>query len=329
MVETKEHAKESATKGKAIPKRMLKVSFTGKEMLEGRVFDTTDANVAKENNLFDEKRAYKPLVIILGEKELLPLVEEQLYDLKAGEEKSVKLMPKDGFGERQSDLVRVVPLKSFIDQKINPAPGLLFRAGDYFGKVQSVSGGRVRVDFNHPLAGRELEYEIKLEGEVTDKKEIAERLFEKYYSFVPGAEKEVNENKLLVSMHPETIKNLEKINASIKKLGEEFGVIVEFKGNEKLQKIPSPEHVHGHEHEESGDPEDEEGNHGQAEGHGHSHEEHGHSHEEHGHDHEIADEKTKKSFNRTLDEIRQEKKPALKTETTSSASTIIQRPKKK
>ncbi|HNV00846.1 MAG TPA: FKBP-type peptidyl-prolyl cis-trans isomerase [archaeon] len=210
-------------------KRILKVTFNGKELLEGRVFDTTSAEIAKQNNMFDEKRKYGPLSIITGEHELLPLVEKELLTMKVGEVRKVKMTPKESFGERNNDLVRVTPIKIFHDQKINPIPGLVISVGNAYGRVQSVSGGRVRVDFNHALAGREIEYEVKIENEITDKKEIAEIIFEKYYSFVPGSKKEIKENKLIVELTNDTLKNLEKINASITRLGKEFGIELEFK----------------------------------------------------------------------------------------------------
>jgi len=210
-------------------KRMLLVNFSGKELLEGRIFDTTSAEEAKANGILEEKRNYGPLTIITGEKELLSLVEAELEKMKVGEKRIVKLGPKDAFGERDARLIRVVPLRVFHDQKMNPIPGLIIRAGNAVGKVQSVSGGRVRVDFNHPLAGRELEYGIKVEKEITGKKEVAEELFKKYYSFVPGAKKEIpSDGKLVIALEEKTLKNLENINKAVQGLGKNFGVEVEF-----------------------------------------------------------------------------------------------------
>lgn len=228
-------AKTSETKTKE-NKRVLKVTFNGKELLEGRIFDTTSAEIAKQNNVFDEKRKYGPLSIITGEHELLPLVEKELLTMKVGEVRKVKMTPKEAFGERNNDLVRITPIKIFHDQKINPIPGLVISVGNAYGRVQSVSGGRVRVDFNHALAGREIEYEITIEKELTDKKEIAEVIFEKYYSFIPGAKKEIKENKLIVELSSETIKNLEKINTSITRLSKDFGVELEIKAILKKNK---------------------------------------------------------------------------------------------
>lgn len=230
MVENKDSkATNNLNESTKEKKKVFLVSFNGKELLEDKIFDTTDAEIAKKFGLFNQKRKYGPLAIILGEHELLPLVEKELVDMKSGEEKTVKLSVKEAFGERKANLVRVVPLKVFLDQKINPIPGLVITIGNAYGKVQSISGGRVRVDFNHSLAGREIEYKVKVEKEITDKNELAGLMFDKYYSFVPGATKEVTEGKVTIGLDKDTLKNLEKINESMTRLAKELGVEIAFK----------------------------------------------------------------------------------------------------
>ncbi|MCX6803224.1 MAG: FKBP-type peptidyl-prolyl cis-trans isomerase, partial [Candidatus Diapherotrites archaeon] len=209
-------------------KKMIRVTFTGKELLGGAVFDTTDENTAKNAGIFDQGRKYSPLTIITGENELLPLVEKELERMKEGEEKLLKLLSKDAFGERQSDLVRVVPLQNFHDQKINPYPGLVLRIGKALGKIQSVGSGRVRIDFNHPLAGRDVEYNIKHEKEFKDKKEVSEQIFEKYFSIIPGSKKEIKEDELTITLEGNAFKNLTKITEAVKRLALEFGIKAEF-----------------------------------------------------------------------------------------------------
>jgi len=210
-------------------RRMLRVNFTGKEMLEGKIFDTTSEKIAKEFGLFDPKRKYAPLTIIIGEKELLPLVEAELANMNEGEEKTVALAPKDSFGERVADLVRVVPLKIFQDQKINPVPGLMINTGKLYGKVQSVSGGRVRVDFNHPFSGRDILYTVKVEKEITAKKEVLDELYDKYYSLLPGVTKEMKGETLTVLLPGRFFSNLVSINESVKGIAKSFGANIEFK----------------------------------------------------------------------------------------------------
>jgi len=318
-------------------KRVIKVSFNGKELLESRVFDTTDAEVAKKNGTFDPKRKYGPLTIITGEHELLPLIEKELEQMKVGEKREVKLTAKESFGERKADLVRVVPVKLFHDQKMKPVPGLVISAGNAYGKVQSISGGRVRVDFNHPLAGRDVEYEVKIEEEIIDKKARAETLFDKYYAFVPSSKKELVGEKLIVGLGKDTLKNLEKINESITRLGKDLGVEVEFKeiaekekakeGNvekevakEAEEKVAEEkenvlikneaeeERVHEQVHE-CHDPNCSH-NHGEEEG-------------------EVIEKTQAKSINKVADELKKVTKSGTETTITRDFASTIQRPKKK
>lgn len=215
-------------------KRMISIRFTGKELFNNTIFDTTEESVAKENKIFDQNKKYSPLTIITGEKEMLPIVEKEIEEMKEGEERTIKLLAKDAFGERKNNLIRVVPLKNFVEQKINPFPGLIVRIGNAFGKVQSVGSGRVRIDFNHPLAGRDVEYKVKLEKEFVDKKEISEQLYSKYYERIPGTKKEISEDTLTITLEGEAFKNLAKINEVIKKLALELGVKLEIKEGEKI-----------------------------------------------------------------------------------------------
>lgn len=207
---------------------MIEIDFIGTELLNNSVFDTNLENVAKEQNVFNKEKEYVPLTIILGEKELLEKVENELSKMKTGEEKTVELNEKEGFGERKSDYVRVMPLKVFQDQKINPVPGLVINTGNLLGKVQSVSGGRVRVDFNHPLAGRKLEYWVKLRKEITTKKELAEKFFEKYYSKIPNTKKEIKNEILYITIGGDSLNALTQVNDSIKKLAKNFDLEIVF-----------------------------------------------------------------------------------------------------
>jgi FKBP-type peptidyl-prolyl cis-trans isomerase 2 len=222
--------------------RFLKVSFSGKDSLSGKVFDTTSESEAKSAGIFEQRR-YGPLAIIIGQKELLPLIEKELETMKAGESKTISLSPKDAFGERHAERVKVVPLKNFHDQKIAPFPGLVINAGGLPGKVQSVSSGRVRVDFNHPLAGHDVEYTIKVESEIVSPTEAAEEIFTKYYLMVPGAKKTISGNVLTVEINSAFIPKLEKANIAIAEAAKSVGVelkIVEAKAETKASGNEQP-----------------------------------------------------------------------------------------
>jgi FKBP-type peptidyl-prolyl cis-trans isomerase 2 len=303
-------------------RKMVKVHFSGKEALEGKVFDTTHAEEAKAAGIFDERRKYEPLTIITGEKELLGKVEDAIEQMKQGEKKIVKLLANEAFGERKAELVRVVPLKNFLDQKINPFPGLVVRVANAIGKVQSVSSGRVRIDFNHPLAGRDVEYHVELVKDVTDNKEISEAIFEKYYSRLPGSKKEIEPGTLTVTLSTNLMKNIDEINKSIQGLAKELGVELKFKEDKMsdTQKTIPEEVAEAHNHSHEGHDHSHEGHvHGPNCNHAHSHDEE--CKEEHAHEkpksvHQIADELKKGTKKGSFD-------------VTKDSATTIQRPKKK
>jgi len=157
------------------------VSFTGRETESGRVFDTTDEKTARESGIYRENAIFRPVPIILGKGELIKGLEEELEKMREGEHKTVKLQAEKAFGPRRKELVVVVPLQEFKNRNVQPFPGLVVELNDRYGRVQSVSGGRVRVDLNSDLAGKEVEYDIKVEKELKTGKEQVQALTEKFF----------------------------------------------------------------------------------------------------------------------------------------------------
>jgi FKBP-type peptidyl-prolyl cis-trans isomerase 2 len=162
------------------------VEFTGKELSTNKVFDTTNREIAEKNGILKEKGIYEPIPIIIGDGEIIKGLEEALLEMKEKEEKTVIVPPEKAFGERRAELVRVIPLKEFKQRNLQPFPGMIVNVNDVIGRVQSVSGGRVRVDFNNELAGKKLEYKIKIVKVLREKKEQINALFKKFFPFVEG-----------------------------------------------------------------------------------------------------------------------------------------------
>ena len=84
---------------------------------------------------------------------------------------NIELTPEEGFGKKDGKLIKLVPTKEFTKQNIRPIPGIQLNLDGFIGKIISVTGGRTLVDFNNPLAGKNLEYEIDIKRTITDKKE--------------------------------------------------------------------------------------------------------------------------------------------------------------
>jgi FKBP-type peptidyl-prolyl cis-trans isomerase 2 len=198
---------------------IVRVSFTGRVKDTGKVFDTTYAEVAKKAGIFNEHFSYGPAPMILGENRLIPGLENVLSKMKSGEEKTVVIHPKDAFGEREPELVKLVPLKVFKANGINPAPGLVVVLENNLpGRVQTVSGGRVRVDFNHELAGRTLEYELKIDRRLTDEEEKIRALFELVFPRMPVKDLKINRReKELELVLPNDCTKLEDLQ--VRKMG--------------------------------------------------------------------------------------------------------------
>jgi FKBP-type peptidyl-prolyl cis-trans isomerase SlyD len=154
----------------------IRLSYTGR-LDNGDVFDTTNGDVAKENDLFAEGVSYAPIVVIAGENMVVTGLDEDLMGKASGYEGQVKIQPKDAFGERKPELVEVVPTRRF---EKRPTPGMRVSLDNRTGTVESVIGGRVRVDFNSPYAGKTIVYDYTIE-KIVDKAVDKVKGLLKYY----------------------------------------------------------------------------------------------------------------------------------------------------
>ncbi|MFH0713610.1 MAG: peptidylprolyl isomerase [Candidatus Micrarchaeota archaeon] len=118
----------------------------------------------------DGKVIEKPkgaLVVAVGKNHVLPGLDEALQKTEVGKESEVVIPPAKAYGERNADLVRLVPLELFKKQGVEPVQGMIFELDNMPCRVQSVSGGRVRVDFNHEFAGKTISYKFKIIEDLT------------------------------------------------------------------------------------------------------------------------------------------------------------------
>lgn len=135
----------------------VEITYVGR-LEDGSIFDLNDKEVAKK--LAIQTHIHDRTVICLGERDVVPGLDDFLIDKTIGERLHVDISSEQGFGKKDPKKFSLVPLSKFKEQKINPIPGLRVEVEDYNGIIKSVSGGRVIVDFNHPLAGRNLAYDI-------------------------------------------------------------------------------------------------------------------------------------------------------------------------
>ena len=147
------------------------IDYVGRIKETGEVFDLTKEEIAKKEGIYDPKFRYRPIPVIVGSNLLIRGLNKALEEMKVGEKKKVEIKPSDAFGERKEELVKIIPESVFKERNIEPVPGYLVTVSGLRGRILSVSGGRVKVDFNHPLAGKTLEYEIEIVKQIEEKEE--------------------------------------------------------------------------------------------------------------------------------------------------------------
>ena len=160
----------------------VKITYTGRVKETGELFDTTDIELAKREGAYNPRMHYGSVTIVAGEGKLVAGLDEALQDMKIGEERALDVPPEKGFGPRSADLLKLIPLKEFNKQGFTPQQGMPITMNGVRGRVVSVNSGRVRVDFNHPLAGKTLAYVVRAEEQVDDKTKQAQGIVDFYLS---------------------------------------------------------------------------------------------------------------------------------------------------
>ena len=159
----------------------LRLEYTGRIQETGEVFDTTNEKIAGEEGIQLENKIYGAIPIIVGAGHVLKGIEDTLIDMEEGEEKEVEISPLEGFGERDPKLIQLIPISEFRKQGIKPQVGMNITSEGATGKIRSISGGRVRVDFNNELAGKTLHYQIKVHRIIQDDVEKVRSMIDLHY----------------------------------------------------------------------------------------------------------------------------------------------------
>ncbi len=114
--------------------------------------------------IVDSSKGGQPLEYLHGHKNIIPGLESALEGMKVGESKSVTVAPADAYGERVEEAMEWFPRNAF-PADIELAPGMMFQAHDAQGNiimlvVSEVADDKVLVDYNHPLAGQTLHFDV-------------------------------------------------------------------------------------------------------------------------------------------------------------------------
>lgn len=183
---------------------VVKLHYIGRIQNTGEIFDLTSEEVAEEEGYDTEGMELGPIEALIGADHLIPGLEDAVREMDEGESKEIQIAAEDAFGERDSDQIRTIPEREFEEYDVRPRRGMMVEVDGQRGKIISKTSGRVKVDFNHPLAGKDLEYEVDLLDVLDDPADRADAVLSFYGLDEAGAEVSVDDGTVTVEL-PEDV----------------------------------------------------------------------------------------------------------------------------
>ncbi|MEM3442945.1 MAG: FKBP-type peptidyl-prolyl cis-trans isomerase [Candidatus Bathyarchaeia archaeon] len=161
------------------------LDYVAKVKETGEVFDTTIEETAKKERLYKEGEIYEPKLVVIGEGWVLKALDESLTTMDVGKTSVVEIPPDKAFGERDPEKVKRVPLKHLTAKGINPTLGMRVEYDNKPATVRAIGAGRVLLDFNPPLAGKTLVYEVNVKKKLET---LEEKLSALIHRRIPAVE---------------------------------------------------------------------------------------------------------------------------------------------
>ena len=147
------------------------INYTAKVKETNEVFDTTSEEVAKKEHLHKEGEIYEPNLVVVGEGWVLKALDDSLTTMEINKPATVEIPPDKGFGQRDPEKIKRVPLKQLYAKEINPVIGARIEYQGKMASVRSIGAGRVLLDFNPPLAGKTLIYDVTVNKKLESNEE--------------------------------------------------------------------------------------------------------------------------------------------------------------
>jgi len=174
------------------------LDYTAKVKETGEVFDTTIEETAKKEHLYKEGDIYGSKLVVVGEGWVLKALDESFATMEVGKPAVVEIPPDKAFGSRDPEKVKRVPLRQLLAKEIAPTVGMRIEYGGKNATVRAIGAGRVLLDYNAPLAGKTLVYEV------TVKKKL-ETMEEKIAALIHRRIPAVEEQKFEFTAKPKTV----------------------------------------------------------------------------------------------------------------------------
>jgi len=121
-----------------------------------------------KGDVVDSNKGQAPLEFIAGQNQIIPGLEKEVEGMKIGEEKTVVVKADEAYGQRNEEWVETLPKEQFGDIELQKGMTLYGQSPD--GQTVAVTvvefdDENVKIDYNHPLAGEDLTFDVKLVSE--------------------------------------------------------------------------------------------------------------------------------------------------------------------
>ena len=161
------------------------MDYVAKVKETSETFDTTIEETAKKERLYKEGEIYEPKLVVIGEGWILKALDESLTTMEIGKTSSVEISPEKAFGERDPEKVKRVSLRHLTAKGITPTLGMRIEYDNKMATVRAAGAGRVLLDFNPPLAGKTLVYEVTVQKKLET---ISEKISALIHRRIPAVE---------------------------------------------------------------------------------------------------------------------------------------------
>ena len=122
---------------------LILVDYTAKIKDTDSIIDTTFEEIAKKHSIHAEQKLYGPKLIAVGESWVLSGLDMALAETSVGDKKTVQVLPKDGFGERDPKKVRMIPLRKLGEDAEKVSIGDTVEIDNKVGIIRFIGSGRV------------------------------------------------------------------------------------------------------------------------------------------------------------------------------------------
>ncbi len=134
--------------------------------VEDKAYVAIDYKLTLDNGEeIDKSPEGQPLGFIVGVGQIIPGLEKELMGKTTGDSLQVTVEPEEGYGQSREDLIQELPKSQFPDD-VEVKPGMTFQAqgpnGPMMINVVEVQDENVKVDLNHPLAGKRLQFDVTI-----------------------------------------------------------------------------------------------------------------------------------------------------------------------